>query len=369
MSDHRLTRIVQDLPATVPFVGPETLVRRSGVPIEARLGANESVFGPSPLAIAAMQEAAGDAWMYGDPEAYELRTALAEANGVERENIVVGVGIDGLLGTAVRLFVEPGTPVVSSLGAYPTFAFHVAASGGALYTVPYRDDHEDLEALAAMANTVDARLVYLANPDNPMGTCWDAVAVLRLRDALPANAILVLDEAYYEFASASTIPAVDTTDTRMLRFRTFSKAHGLAGARVGYVIGHAKTIAAFDRIRDHFGVGRVAQAAALASLRDVEHVEGVVRSVAAARAEITEIAAANGLSAIESSANFVAVDCGRDGNYARRVLVELAALGVFVRMPSVAPLDRCIRITAGTVEQLAVLAQALPRACSAAAAS
>jgi histidinol-phosphate aminotransferase len=362
MSDYRLTRIVQDLPATVPFVGPETLARRSGVPIQARLGANESVLGPSPLAIVAMQEAAGDAWMYGDPEAYELRTALAEANGVERENIVVGVGIDGLFGTAVRLFVEPGTPVVSSLGAYPTFAFHVAASGGVLHTVPYRDDYEDLEALAAVANTVDARLVYLANPDNPMGTCWDAGAVTKLRDALPADAILVLDEAYYEFASPSAIPTVDATDTRTLRFRTFSKAHGLAGARVGYVIGHAETIAAFDRVRDHFGVGRVAQAAALASLRDLEHVAGVVRSVAAARVEIAGIAEACSLSTIDSSANFVAVDCGRDGDYARRVLAELGTLGVFVRMPSVAPLDRCIRITAGTPEQLAVLAQTLPRA-------
>ena len=362
MTDHRLTRIVQGLPPTVPFVGPETLVRHSGVPIEARLGANESVFGPSPLAIAAMQEAAGDAWMYGDPEAYELRTALAEANGVERENIVVGVGIDGLFGTAVRLFVEPGTPVVSSLGAYPTFAFHVAASGGVLHTVPYRDDYEDLEALAEKASAVDARLVYLANPDNPMGTCWDAAAVLALRDALPADAVLFLDEAYYEFAAISAIPAIDVTDTRMLRFRTFSKAHGLAGARVGYVIGHAEMIAAFDRVRDHFGVGRVAQAAALASLGDEEHVAGVVRSVAAARVEIAGIAEACGLSTIDSSANFVAVDCGRDGDYARRVLAELAALGVFVRMPGVAPLDRCIRISAGTPEQLAVVAQALPRA-------
>lgn len=362
MSDHRLTRIVQELPATVPFVGPETIARFSGVPIQARLGANESVFGPSPSAIAAMQEAAAEAWMYGDPEAYALRTALAKVNGVERENIVVGVGIDGLFGTAVRLFVEPGTPVVSSLGAYPTFAFHVAASGGVLHTVPYRDDYEDVEALAAMANTVDARLVYLANPDNPMGTCWDAATVLKLRDALPADAILVLDEAYCEFAPASAIPVIDIADARMLRFRTFSKAHGLAGARVGYVIGPAELIAAFDRVRDHFGVGRVAQEAALASLRDAEHVEAVVRSVAAARTEITKIAEANGLSVIDSSANFVAVDCGHDGDYARRVLAELGALGVFVRMPGVPPLDRCIRISAGTAEQLVVLAQALPRA-------
>ncbi len=362
MPDHRFTRIVRDLPATVPFVGPEALARRSGVVTQARLGANESVFGPSSRALAAIRDAAPDAWMYGDPEAHDLRTALAEATGVERENVVVGVGIDGLLGTAVRLFVEPGTPVVTSAGAYPTFAFHVAAAGGVVHAVPYRDDHEDVEALAAMANAVDARLVYLANPDNPMGTWWSAADVLQLRDALPASAILVLDEAYCEFAPDSAIPALDVTDLRMLRFRTFSKAHGLAGARVGYAIGAAELIAAFGRVRDHFGVGRVAQAAALAALGDRDHVETVVRSVASARAEIGNIAAANGLSVIESRANFVAVDCGRDGEVARRVLAELAALGVFVRMPAVAPLDRCIRVSAGTAEQLAVVAEALPRA-------
>lgn len=367
MTDHRLARIVRNLPATVPFVGPEALQRASGQPFTARLGANESVFGPSPGAVQAIAEAAAESWMYGDPESHDLRGALALLHGVERENIVVGVGIDGLLGTAVRLFVEPGTPVVASLGAYPTFGFHVRASGGVLHGAPYRDDYEDPEALAAVAGEVHARLVYLANPDNPMGTCHASATVLRLRDDLPEASLLCLDEAYCEFAPPGALPPIDVADRRMLRFRTFSKAHGLAGARVGYCIGEASVIACFDRVRDHFGVGRISQAAALGSLQDQAYLAGVVAAVEESRVAIAAIAAEHDLAVVESHANFVAVDCGRDGSFARAVLVGLGARGVFVRMPGVAPLDRCIRVSAGTPAQLAVLAEALPVALAEAA--
>jgi histidinol-phosphate aminotransferase len=161
MEQPPLARVIAGLPPSVPFVGPETLERRTGVPFVARLGANESAFGPSPLAVAAIAAAAADGWMYGDPEAFALRTALATHHGIDRANIVCGVGIDGVLGTAVRLFVEPGTPVVTSLGGYPTFAFHVRAAGGVLHQVPYRDDREDLAALADLSHLISReRLVF-----------------------------------------------------------------------------------------------------------------------------------------------------------------------------------------------------------------
>jgi hypothetical protein len=149
VSGPRLTRLAGSLPATVPFVGPEALERQTGAPFRARLGANESGFGPSPRAIAAMQEAASGAWMYADPEAHDLRAALAAHHGVAPENIRIGEGIDGLLGLLVRLIVEPGDAVVTSAGAYPTFNYHVAGFGGVLHRVPYRDDCEDPEALIA----------------------------------------------------------------------------------------------------------------------------------------------------------------------------------------------------------------------------
>lgn len=362
----RLTPVAAALPPTVPFVGPETLERRRGAPFAARLGANESVFGPAPAAIEAMRAAAAGAWMYGDPEAHDLRAALAAHHGVPSACIVVGEGIDGLLGTLARLTIAPGTVAVTSDGAYPTFAYHVVGNGGTLVRVPYRDDREDCGALIAAAIRSDASLIYLANPDNPMGSWQSADAVAAMIARVPDGALLVLDEAYADTAPPGAIPPWDVADPRVVRMRTFSKAHGLAGLRVGYAVGHPDLIAAFDRVRNHFGVGRVAQAGALGALSDPAHLTRTVERIAAARARIDEIAAACGLAALPSATNFVAVDCGRNGPYAAAVLAALTDEGVFVRMPSAAPLDRCIRISAGTEADLDRLAAALPRALAAA---
>lgn len=360
------TPLVETLPSTGPFVGPEALERRTGTAFRARIGANESVFGPSPKAIAAMQAAAAEVWQYCDPENHEIRAALAAHLGVGPENVMVGEGIDGLFGLAVRLFVEPGVTVATSLGAYPTFNFHVNGFGGRLVTTPYVKDSEDPASLLDLAGREKARLIYFANPDNPMGGWWEAAEVQRMIARLPDGALLMLDEAYGEFAPEGTLPPLDVENLSVLRFRTFSKAYGMAGMRLGYCVGHKDLIRAFDKIRNHFGVTRMGQAAGIAALSDQAHLERVVAQVAAARDEIAAIARANGLTPLPSATNFVAVDCGRDGDYARRVLDALVAAGVFVRMPGVAPLNRCIRITAGTEEDLHILAEELPKALKAA---
>ncbi|MFN3846535.1 MAG: pyridoxal phosphate-dependent aminotransferase, partial [Paracoccaceae bacterium] len=163
-----LTLHAASLPASVPFVGPETQERAMGRPFRARLGANESLFGPSPTAISEMQRAVEDVWMYADPENHDLKQALALHHGTTPDHIVVAGGIDTLLGLLCRLTVQAGTPVVTSLGAYPTFAFHVAGFGGALTRVPYLGNHEDPQALLDAATKTDAKLLYLSNPDNPM---------------------------------------------------------------------------------------------------------------------------------------------------------------------------------------------------------
>jgi histidinol-phosphate aminotransferase len=359
------TPLIDSLPSTVPFVGPETLMRRSGIPLRARLGANESVFGPSPRAIAAMQEAAHESWKYGDPEVHDLRAAIARHHGIGMENVTVGEGIDGLFGVAVRLFVESGVTVASSLGAYPTFNFHVSGFGGRLVTTPYVNDHEDPSSLLDLARNENARLIYVANPDNPMGTCCKAGVMQDLIDSIPAGTTLMLDEAYHDFAEG-VVPSLDMENSNVLRFRTFSKAYGLAGMRVGYALGHPHLISAFDKIRNHFGVTRVGQAGAIAALADQDYLKSVQQRVAQAREKIYAIAQFNGFGCVPSSTNFVAVDCGRDGAYARKILEGLATHGIFVRMPGVAPLNRCIRISVGTDENLSALEEALPLAVKAA---
>lgn len=362
----RLTPLAASLPATVPFVGPEAQERSLGHPFAARIGANESVFGPSPNAIAAMGTAAAEVWKYSDPELDELKAALAAHHGVRPANITVGEGIDGLLGNLVRLLVERGTPVVTSAGAYPTFSYHVAGFGGQLHAVPYRQDREDPEALLLATRKTGAPLVYLANPDNPMGTWHSGQSIAEMIRRLPGGAVLCLDEAYADFAPDDAVPPLDPGEPRVIRMRTFSKAHGMAGARIGYAIGHPDLIAAFDRVRNHFGVNRVAVAGALAALADAAWLDHVREQVAVGRERIAGIAAANGLTALPSATNFVAIDCGGDGAFAKAVLDGLIERGVFVRKPAVPPQDRCIRVTVGRQPDLDAFAAALPEALEAA---
>ncbi len=362
----RYTRLAESLPASVPFVGPETQERDRGRPFIARLGANESLFGPAPSAIEAMSRAAADTWKYGDAQSWDLRKALSAHYGIDMDHIMVGEGIDGLLGNLVRLVVAPGDRVVTSHGAYPTFNYHVAGFGGDLVTVPYRDDHEDPEALIDKARAVDAKLVYIANPDNPMGTWHDAARIEAMIESVPDGTLLVLDEAYVEFAPEGTAPHMVPDDPRVIRMRTFSKAYGMAGARVGYAIGTKPLITAFHKIRNHFGMARISQAGALAALADQAYLAEVQRWVAAARDRIAGIAADNGLVSLPSGTNFVAIDCGADGDFARRVLANLIERDIFLRMPFVAPEDRCIRVSVGQPEDLDAFAAALPEALKAA---
>lgn len=366
MTRPRYTALAASLPATVPFVGPETQERARARPFAARLGANENGFGPSPQAIAAMERAAGEVWMYGDPENHDLRQALAAHHRVRPDHIVVGEGIDGLLGYLVRLTVGPGDPVVTSDGAYPTFNFHVAGFGGQLHKVPYAGDREDPATLIDRARATGAHLIYFANPDNPMGSWHPAATVARMIANVPDGSLLVLDEAYVEFAPDGTAPPLDPENPGVIRMRTFSKAYGMAGARIGYAIGHPDLIAAFNKIRNHFGVSRLAQAGALAALGDLDHLARIRAAVTEARASLACIARDNGLLPLPSATNFVTIDAGRDGAFARALVAELIARDIFVRMPFVAPHDRCIRVSCGPAADLAAFAAALPAALVAA---
>lgn len=366
MGSPQLTPLVAGLPALVPFVGPEAQERARGRPFRARIGANESAFGPSPKAIAAMQAAAAENWKYADPENHDLRAAIARLHGVTPANVVVGEGIDGLLGLACTLAVDSTRTVVTSDGAYPTFNFHVAGHGGRLVRVPYRNDREDLAGLRDVAERERASVLYVSNPDNPMGTWWSAADVTRLIERLPDGLLFLLDEAYGDTAPTGTLPPIDMANRQVLRFRTLSKAYGLAGARIGYALGEAALIAEFEKVRHHYGINRVGQIGALAAIEDQDYLADAVLRISRARDRIATIAAANGLLPLPSATNFVAIDCGGDGTFAKRVLDGLIARDVFVRKPMAPGLDRCIRVSCGLDADLDVFANALPEALVAA---
>ncbi len=357
-----LTPIIAAIPVTVPFVGPEAQERARGAVFRARMGANENGFGPSPRAIAAMQAAAADNWMYADPTSHDLIAAIGSLHGVSPEHVVVGEGIDGLLGLTVHLLAMPGQAVVTSDGAYPTFNFHVASHGARLVKVPYLADRENIDGLLAAAHRERAAILYVSNPDNPMGSWWGPDDIARLVAGLPPGCLLCLDEAYIDTLPSPERPIIPVTHPQVLRFRTLSKAYGLAGARIGYALGPQVLIAAFEKVRNHYGINRVGQVGGLAAIQDQAYLGRVVAQIAQARDQIGAIVRASGLVALPSAASFVAVDCCRDAAYAQRILDGLLARGVFARKPGVAPLSRCIRISTAPDAALAILASALPSA-------
>ncbi|CCV12633.1 pyridoxal phosphate-dependent aminotransferase [Mesorhizobium sp. STM 4661] len=361
-----LTPLIAALPSTVPFVGPEAQERDRGRAFRARIGANESSFGPSPRVVVRMAEVARDMWMYCDPDNFDLKVAVAVHLGLSAENVVIGEGIDGLLSLVARMYVAPGDAVVTSLGAYPTFNFHIAGVGGRLVAVPYENDRESLDGLLAAVRKEKAPLVYLSNPDNPMGSWWEADELIAFIEALPDTTMLVLDEAYGEMGPASALPPIDISRPNVIRMRTFSKAYGLAGIRCGYAVAEAQVIRDFEKIRNHYGVSRMAQIAGVEALGDQAYLESVVARVASGRRRIAGIAEANGLKPLPSATNFVTIDCRGDGAFALKVLQALLSRDVFIRKPMAPRLDRCIRVSVGLDHELDIFAEELPGALAAA---
>jgi histidinol-phosphate aminotransferase len=347
-----------------PFIGPEQLMRESGRSSLVRLGANESPFGVSPLATQAMAAELERLWWYGDPESADLREALARKHGVRFEQLVVGAGIDELMGLVVRAFMPTGGVALTTRGSYPTFNYHVNGYGGRLAYAQYRaDGRVDLDELAAVAARERVSVIYLANPDNPSGTFVGKDEMVRFFQALPQDAIFLLDEAYADFVDDSELLPMQIED-RLIRTRTFSKAYGMAGARIGYAIVSERVLGILQKIRLHYGVNRNAQVGALASLRDEPFRLRVVEAVAQARHEYAELAHSLGLGVIESKTNFICIDLG-DAARAVRVMNELLARGVWIRKPGLPPLDRYVRVSAGTPEMRAAFAEAFTGALNA----
>jgi histidinol-phosphate aminotransferase len=338
---------IEAIPSMTPFIGPEQLMREGGHASLLRLGANESAFGPSPKAVAAMSAELPRISWYGDPESYDLRAVLAVRHGCAIENISVGSGIDDLMGLAVRAFASPGATALTTRGTYPTFNYHVMGFGVKLATVDYRPDgFIDVDALVEAADRLRPAIVYVANPDNPSGTRLPAGEIARLFEALPDESMLFLDEAYADFVGERNV-VPDLIHGRLLRVRTFSKAYGMAGARIGYAIATPRNVATFQKIRLHYGVNRNAQIGALASLEDPEFAQQVVAETARGREDYYNLARSLGRPYLESCANFVCVDFGSN-DAATAIMNALLARGVFIRKPSAPPLDRFVRISVGT---------------------
>ena len=271
---------------------------------------------------------------------------------------VAGMGSGPARTQEVEVSTADPVVAVASLGAYPTFIYHVNGFGCKLSSAPYVDGRNDLDALSTLAQSEDVRIVYLSNPDNPTGTWYSTGALSRFIDTLPDHCVFILDEAYTEFAPEEATPPIQPIHPRVIRMRTFSKAHGLAGARIGYAICSAEIASGFDKIRLHFGVNRIAQVGALASLGDTEFIAAVIASVETGRQEYEALGKELGLATLPSATNFVTFDAG-EASRADAILERLVEQRVFIRKPRVEALDRYFRVTVGRADERALFAERL----------
>jgi histidinol-phosphate aminotransferase len=340
--------VLPSVETLVPYEGGkpiEELARELGVTEAIKLASNENPLGPSPKALAALRERAADIHLYPDGAAYRLREAIAAHHGVSMEEVIQGNGSNELLDLVVRTFATPKHHIVFGEPAFVVYRIASLAAGIPFTAVPLREHRHDLEAMAAAVQP-NTRVLFVANPNNPTGTHVGRRAVERLLREVPPEVVVVMDEAYIEYADAADFP--DSLELRSLRerlivTRTFSKIYGLAGLRVGYAIGPRNLIDYMNRVRAPFNVSVVGQAAAIAALSDREHVD---RSAAHNRRERERLSAALselGLAVAPSQANFVLVDLGRP---ARPIYDALLRRGVIVR--PFGNLPTSLRITIGT---------------------
>lgn len=331
-----------------------------------KMASNENPFGPSPKAVQAMQAVLTESNFYPDNDAIELRQKLAERHNVLPEQIVPTAGSTALLGIIARTLLSPGLNAITSERSFIVYPIATQAAGGQLIQVPMRNNGFDLNAIAAAVDQ-HTRIIYISNPNNPTGTLIMAKKLDRFLDEVPEHVMVILDEAYYDFAEyfaasrkADCSNALDHVNRshRVVVLRTFSKAHGLAGVRVGYGIGPAELMGYFARMRTTFSISTVAQAAALAALDDEAHVKKTLKNNAEQAERLTAGLVELGYAPIPTWANFVYCELGDD---AAAVAKRFQTEGVIVRPLGPWGAPTAIRITIGTPEQNGIFLRAFKR--------
>ena len=310
-----------------------------------KLASNENPLGVSPRAMLAMQQALADIARYPDGNGFELKQAIVDKFGVAMPQIVLGNGSNDVLDMAARAFLAPGLEAVYSQHAFAVYPLATQSVGATGIEVPAKDFGHDLEAMAK-AVTDRTRMVFLANPNNPTGTFLRAEDLLRFLQTVPARVVVVLDEAYNEY-----LPEELKTDSMawLARFpnlvitRTFSKAYGLAGLRVGYALAHERVADLMNRVRQPFNVNSISLAAAAAGLGDDDFVRRSCALNADGMRQITQGLDKLGLSFIPSVGNFVSVNVGD----AAKIFQQLLRRGVIVRPVAGYGMPAFLRVSTG----------------------
>ncbi len=360
-----ITKFNNSLAAMLPrsrLVGPREREARRGRPYRFQLGANESLFGPSPKALATLLSRGSSVNSYCDPTHSDLRSAIASSWGQTNSNVAVGEGVEGLLEICARAFLNKGDVVITTRGTYPTLSYYVNNSDAKMVFQPYTYDRQvDLVGIAAVARRQKARMVYVVNPDNPTGSFLTATMLLKLLDDLPEGCVLLLDEAYAEYAPPGSLLDRSVEKHNLVRLRSFSKIYGLAGARIGYAVAHESIISFLERIRQRYGVSKLSQEMAVSAFFDDEFVNDTREKTLEGLAHYAEIAREVGALTLPSKANFLTFDFGS------RFLADWVTdccekNDVLVMRPDDPLLDRCVRVTVAPLEARVFLRSVLSEA-------
>jgi len=314
-----------------------------------KLSSNENPFGPSPAAVAAMQAVLGQAHRYPSTDHAALRSAIAEVHGLDADRVICGVGSDEIIHFLCQAYAGPGDEVLYTTHGFGMYRISALAAGATPIVAPERDRMVDVDALLEMA-TDKTRLVFIANPANPTATMIPMADLARLAEGLPETCLLILDGAYAEFAEGydGGKSLVETRETVVMT-RTFSKAYGLGGLRVGYGYAPQEIVDVLNRIRGPFNLSGIALAGAEAAVRDTEWVAECIRVNAEERARLTGGLRQMGIACDDSHANFV---LARFADEAEAVAADahLKGQGIIVRHPRSYGLPECLRITVGRPE-------------------
>ena len=325
----------------------EEVEREYGLKNAIKMASNENALGPSPKAVAAIRKNISKIHRYPDGGCFYLRNKLAKTLKVPTESLIFGNGSDELLVFAVRAFVGRGDEVII---ADPTFLIYEIATqveDGTIVKVPMKNFHYDLDGMKSRISD-RTKIIFIANPDNPVGTYVSETALLKFLKSVPENIIVVLDEAYYEFAAVKkdypdSIKFLDSFKNLIVA-RTFSKAYGLSGLRVGFAVVSPDIAAALNKVREPFNVNLLAQAAAVAALDDKAHLKKTLAMVAQGRQYLTSELKKIDIKVVETATNFILADLGRD---AGGIYEKLLKKGVIVRPMGVWGLKNFIRVTIG----------------------
>ena len=354
--------VLPTLPVYQPGRPIEEVARELGLSAESiiKLASNENPLGPSRLAVAAMRKALAQANLYPDGNAFYLKQKLAAKFGLAPANLILGNGSNEILELLGHALLSPDAEVVVSQYCFAVYPIVTALFGARLVTVPAKNYGHDLDAMLG-AITPRTRLVFVANPNNPTGTTVSPEALARFINAVPADVVVALDEAYLEFLDQplDLVPEIrNGTRPNLLLMRTFSKVYGLAGLRLGYGLGHPDFIAELEKLRQPFNANLIAQAGALAALDDTAHTDKTRRLNSRGLKFYARAFRKLGLEYLPSGANFILVRVGEG----QRVFNEMQKLGVIVRPMGSYQLPEWVRISVGTPKQNSRCLEALKSA-------